>query len=318
VTSHMRASRATGFIAMSVAALAAVAVSVPGSSRAGIDAFDPGDIIVADSGHDAIKAVDPVTGVATPVSTGGSFVFPADVAFADDGDILVVDRDAFDAKGGIIRVDSVTAAQTTVSNNAISDAAGGKELLSNPIALDRKGGSLYVADFHRPQKVIKVNIETGKQSLVSQGKKLHSPFGIVAADVAKPLVADADAGVIEVNPKSGKQSVVSSGGKFKFPSAIALMEPNAALVADPDKFDEPGAIFKVDLRNGHQKTLARGGPLANPVGVALIDDQTAAVSDTAAPTFPAGGIYRVDLETGDQTLLNGTDFSNPLGVRVAP
>ena len=103
-----------------------------------------------------------------------------------------------------------------------------------------------------------------------------------------------------------------------FVNNAGLSHPEPAIDTDPDKFDEPGAIFKVDLRNGHQKTLARGGPLANPVGVALIDDQAAAVSDTAAPTFPAGGIYRVDLETGDQTLLNGTDFSNPLGVRVAP
>jgi hypothetical protein len=318
MTNQMRAARGRGLIAMSVAALVALAALVPGAGRAVVTVYDPGDIIVADSGHQAIKTVDPVSGAATPVSSGGSFVFPADVTFASDGDILVVDRDAFGGKGGIIRVDSATAMQTTVSSNAVSDAAGGKQLFSNPIALDRKQGSLFVTDFHRPQKVIKVDIATGKESLVSEGQKLHTPSGIVAADLARPLVSDADAGVIEINPKSGKQSVVSSGGKFKFPSAITLMGSNSALVVDPDTFQKPGAIFKVNLRNGDQKTLVRGGQLENPIGIALLDNHTAAVTDTAAPTFPAGGLYRVDLETGDQTLLNGTDFSNPLGIRIAP
>lgn len=318
MTNQMRPARGRGLIAMLVATLAALAVIAPGSGRGAAPYFDSGDIIVADSNHDAIKAVDPVSGAATLVSSGGSFVFPADVTFANDGDILVVDRDAFGGKGGIIRIDSVTAAQTTVSNNAVSDAAGGKQLFSNPIALDLKGGSVFVTDFHRPQKVIKVGIDNGKQSLVSEGQKLRSPSGIVAADIARPLVSDADAGVIEINPKSGKQSVVSSDGKFKFPSAITLLGSNSALVVDPDTFQRPGAIFKVNLRSGDQKTLVRGGQLQNPVGIALLDNHTAAVTDTAAPTFPAGGLYRVDLETGDQTLLNGTDLSNPLGIRVAP
>jgi len=44
----------------------------------------------------------------------------------------------------------------------------------------------------------------------------------------------------------------------------------------------------------------------------------AAVSDVAAPTFPAGGAWRVDLDTGEQDLLNGSDFANPLGVDIAP
>jgi sugar lactone lactonase YvrE len=191
MTNRMRVARGRGLIAMSVATLAALAVILPASGRGAPPFFDSGDIIVADSWNDAIKAVDPVTGTATPISNGGDFVFPADVAFADDGDILVVDRDAFENKGGIIRVDSVTAIQTTVSSNAISEAAGGKRLFSNPIALDRKQDSLFVTDFHK-DKVIKVDA-TGKQSLVSKGGDLNASFGIVAAGLAKPLVSHAGA-----------------------------------------------------------------------------------------------------------------------------
>lgn len=321
MTNQMRAARGKGLIAMSVAALAVLAVLLPASGRGAPPFFDSGDIIVADSGHQAIKAVDPVTGAATPVSSGGSFVFPADVTFADDGDILVVDRDAFDNKGGIIRVDSVTATQTTVTNNAVSDAAGGKQLFSNPIALDRKNDSLFVTDFARPRKVIKVDIATGKQSLITKGEPLNSPFGIVAAGVAKPLVSDAGAykhgGVIEINPKSGKQTEVSSDGKFTFPQDLVLEDSNHALVTDTDKFDEPGALFRVDLRSGAQKTIVRDGLLQSPGGIALLDDQTVAIAEYQTLSS-SGSIYRVDLETGDQTPLNSTDLLNPVGIRIAP
>jgi sugar lactone lactonase YvrE len=300
-------------------AAAAVAVFVTGPAQGQGPAYDPGDIIVADSGHDAIKAVDPVSGVATPVSSGGSFVFPADVTFASDGDALVVDRDAFggEPNGGIIRVDSNTAAQTTVSNNHISSEAGGKKLFGNPIALDRKGGSLYVVDFHKPHKMFKVDIDTGKASLVTEARGLPSPSDVLAAGVAKPLVAATGPDVtelLEVNPKSGKQSVVSKNGKFEFPSGLIPDGSKSVLVTDPG----PSAIFKVNLDNGNQKTLVEGPPLTSPIGIARIDSHTVAVSDVAAPSFPTGGIYRVDLDTGDQTLLNGSDFSNPLGIDTAP
>jgi hypothetical protein len=62
-----------------------------------------------------------------------------------------------------------------------------------------------------------------------------------------------------------------------------------------------------------------GGSFINPVGIALIDNDTVAVSDFGVPQLPLGGqIYRVDLDTGNQTLLNGSDFSNPLGIDIAP
>lgn len=316
MTNKIRAARGKLPIATAVAVAASLVVIVPASGRGPVPAYDPGDIIVADSGNDAIKTVDPGTGAATPVSSGGSFVFPADVTFDENGDILVVDRDAYDNKGAIIRIDRTTAAQSTVTNNDVSEEAGGKRLLSNPISLDRKGGSVYVTDFHKPPKVIKVDIETGEQSLVSKDKLFHFPGDIVAGGLKKPLVADADEGVIEVNPKTGKLSRLSKGGKF--PQGIGLLDEDNVLVVDPDKFDVPGAVFEVNVHNGNQEELARGGPLASPLGVAAAGTDTAYVTDTQAPAFPTGGLYRVDLETGGQTLVNGSAFNNPLGLGIAP
>ena len=322
MSTQMRAARGTFLIAMSVAALAALAAIVPSSGRGEgpTTVYDSGDIIVADSVHEAIKAVDPVTGAASLISSG-SFAFPADVTFADDGDIFVVDRDAFGGTGGIRRIDSNTAAQTAISSNSISDAAGGRQLFKHPISIDRKGASLFVTDYAPPRKVIEVDIATGKQSLITKGGELTSPFGIVAAGVAKPLVSDAGSpgpgGVIEINPNSGKQAVVSEGGKFKYPQMLTLMGSHSALVTDTASYPKPGAVFKVDLRDGDQKLLARGEPINNPGGIALIDNHTAAVADYTAPSG-SGGIFLVDLRTGDQSLLNGTDLSNPQGIRIAP
>ena len=165
--------------------------------------------------------------------------------------------------------------------------------------------------------MFKVNIDTGKASLVAEARGLPSPSDVLAAGVAKPLVAATGPDVtelLEVNPKTGKQSVVSKNGKFEFPSGLALEGSNNVLVTDPG----PAAIFKVNLDSGKQTTLVHGPPLTSPIGIARIDSHTVAVSDVAAPSFPTGGIYRVDIDTGDQTLLNGTDFANPLGIEVAP
>jgi hypothetical protein len=326
MSNQMRVARGTGLIAISLAAITVLAAILPSAGRGarGTTVYEPGDIIVADSVNKAIKAVDPVTGAASLISSG-SFAFPADVTFAEDGDIFVVDSDAFGGPGGIRRIDSVTGGQTAISSNAISEAAGGKQLFKHPVSLDRVGDSLFVADYHPPRKVIEVDIATGKQSLVTKAGDLTTPFGIKAAGGNKLLVSDASAyhqgpgrgGVIEVNQNSGKQVEVSSKGKFVYPQDLTLMGSNSVLVTDTNTFEKPGAVFKVNLRSGAQKTLARGGPMNNPSGIALLDSDTAAVADYTAPSGN-GGIFLVDLETGDQTLLNGTDLSNPVGIRIAP
>jgi hypothetical protein len=326
MSKRTRVVRGTGLIGGALAALAGIAAILPGSGQGakGVNVYEPGDIIVADSVHQTVKAVDPVTGAATQI-TNAAFAFPADVAFADDGDIFVVDRDAFGGKGGIRRLESTTGAQTAVTSNSISAAVGGGELMRNPVGLDRKGDSLFVTDYSPPRKVIEVDIATGKQTLVTKAGALDSPFDIVSAEGAKLYVSDASAfhdnrgrgAVIEVNANTGRQKALSRKGKFVFPQGLTLFGSNSVLVTDSNTFQKPGAVFKVNLETGAQKTLARGGPLANPSGIALIDSDTAAVADYFAPSG-TGGLYTVDLDTGDQTLLNGTDLSNPSGIIVAP
>lgn len=306
-------------------ALGAALIAGPSSSQAGLTVWNPGDVIVADSLDQEVEAVNPETGAHTPISTGGNFVFPAGVTFDGDGNILVVDRDAFAGEdGGVIRIDKTTGAQTVVSNNAISDAAGGQQRFADPIAIDSKGNFAYVTDYGgKPSRVIKVNLTTGKATLLSGGKNIGDPLGIDTG-LSKALVADAGSsksnlrlsgGLVQVDLDSGKQKVIA--GKGDFPDIEDLGDvdteiKDTAIVIDSGAFNYTGAMFRVDLDKGKAKTIFKSSGII-PAALAVADKQTAYITRV----FPAS-VYEVDLKTGDQTLLNGTGFDNPLGLDIAP
>lgn len=299
---------------------------LPETGQGASTAWKSGDVIVADSIDKQIEAVDPTTGVATPVSSGLTFRFPADVVFDDNGDILVVDRDAYLGPGAIIRVNG-SGTQTFLSSNEISAKAGGKELFRDPIAADRKGGSLYVADFGgKPKRVVKVDIATGKQSLVTKGDNLGGPFGI-DVDGNRLLVADAGGkktalgtrgGIVEVNPKTGKQEVVSSGGSFDGPGDVVAEDNKSLLVLDAGSFNLGGALFRVNRKTGAQKTVFKNGDVEFPQSIALSGSDEAYVSGALRPNVTNGQLFSVNLNTGDQSLINDTNLNNPLGIAVAP
>lgn len=95
----------------------------------------------------AIFRVDPASGAPTLVSYAGSFssTGPVGVAVTADGDILVVDADAFGGGGGVIRVDPATGGQQVVASGgafvspvaiAVSPAKP-----TRPVEIDIKPGS---------------------------------------------------------------------------------------------------------------------------------------------------------------------------------
>lgn len=319
MTNTMHIRRRTGLIAMSVVALVGLAVILPSSGQGRGTIYDSGDIIVADQGHQQIKAIDPVTGAATAIGNA-TWAFPADLTFADDGDFFVVDTDAFGGPGGIRRIDSVTGNQTAISSNLLSDQNGGDRLFKHPISIDRKGDKLYVADYHPPRKIIEVDIATGKQTLVTKAGEMATPLSIAVGEGHSLYVADAGGPgpgrILEINSRTGKQTIVSRKDKFGFPQTLALQGSHTALVTDSD-LPRPGRLFSVNLNNGKQTVIAKGPPMKTAGGLTLIDNDTAAVTEYLDQSTN-GAIYLVDLNTGDQTLLNGTDVNNPLGLRVAP
>ena len=172
--------------------------------------------------------------------------------------------------------------------------------------------------------MVKVNLTTGKQSLLSGGKNIGDPLGIDTG-LTKALVADAGSkksdlrlsgGLIQVDLGSGKQKVIA--GKGDFPDIEDLGDvdtesKHSALVIDSGAFNYTGAMFRVDLDTGKAKTIFKSGGVV-PAGLAVARQETAYVTRV----LPGVGLYEVDLKSGDLTLLNGSGFNNPLGLDIAP
>ncbi|HYH60955.1 MAG TPA: hypothetical protein VD766_03730 [Solirubrobacterales bacterium] len=315
----------TRLIAGLTLVLGVAVVAGPSSSQAGPTLWSSGDVIVADSLDKQVEAVNPETGVKVPVSTGGNFVLPTGITFDGEGNILVVDRDAFGDDGGVIRIDKVTGAQTIVSNNAISDAAGGEQRFADPIAIDRKGDFAYVTDYGgKPSRLIKVNLTTGKQTLLSGGKNIGDPLG-VDTSLKHALIADAGSkksdlrlkgGLIQVDLDSGKQKVISAKGDLQDLGDVVAESKKSALAIDSGAFNYTGAMFRIDLDTGKTKTIFKGGEFV-PAGLAVESKKSAYIT-RALNLSGTGALYEVNLKNGERTLLNGSGFNNPLGLDIAP
>jgi hypothetical protein len=125
--------------------------------------------------------VDPATGARTTLSENGSptggpdFFDPIQVALAANGDVLVTDSGAFGGGGGVIRVDPVSGARTTVSENGNPP---GDPAFAGPVGLDlAANGDILVAGFTNMDPgggVTRVNPLTGARSTVSENP---SPMG---------------------------------------------------------------------------------------------------------------------------------------------
>ena len=123
-----------------------------------------GDIFVVDQtafGGSVIR-VDPATGAQSPLASGGSFIEPSSIVFDSQGQLLVVDTEAFGGTtGGVIRVDPVTGAQTPLASGAP---------FANPsgIALDLQGRILVTDAFALGgSAIIAVDPVTGTQTPVA-------------------------------------------------------------------------------------------------------------------------------------------------------
>jgi sugar lactone lactonase YvrE len=207
-----------------------------------------GDILVADRDAfpgGAVIRVDPVTGARTTLSANASppgepgFVAPAGLAVEANGDILVVDTYAAggggNPGGAVLRVDPVTGARTTVSNNA-SPAGGPSFLEPLAIALEADGGILVTNYASGNGAVLRVDPVTGARTTVSTnasppgGPSLAAPLGITVESDGSILVADSGtAAVIRIDPVTGARTTVSSNASpagapgFAQPTGIAVV-----------------------------------------------------------------------------------------------
>jgi DNA-binding beta-propeller fold protein YncE len=297
-----------------------------------------GTIYVADAEANRILRVHPGDGSQSIVAEGVNLIRPTDMGIDPAGRLVVVDPDAFGG-GALLRVDRGTGAQelillgrylqdpeyvavsrsgeALVSVNggvtAIDPATGlpsrfyGEGLLRWPRGIEvAPDGEIWVADQGAGQepRILRLNPESGAQSLVTQAQLLDAPSDLAFTDDGDLLVADESAGaVIRVDPTTGAQEIetsvpvgtlgvaarddriwlsgdgnvrridadgssetIFSGGDDFF--AIDFDAQGELVVADPDD----DAVRAIDPEDGSATTIASGDLLARPRSVTVVSE----------------------------------------------
>lgn len=344
------------------------AVSAPPGGPSFLDPADveveaDGRVLVADfsafGAAGGVIRVNPSTGSRTTVSSntspagGPAFVTPSGLAIEPDGDVLVADRNAFGGGGGVIRVDPVSGARTTVS--ATSTPAGGPAFVE-PAGLTLAGnGDILVADedaFGGTGGIIRVHPVTGARTALSAngapagGPSFEEPVGIAVTAGGALLVTDEDAfadahgGVIRVDPLTGARTTVSANGapaagpSFGQPYGIAMSPNGSVLVVDFEAFDGSGGVIRVDPGTGARTRVSTNGEPAggpsffDPLGIALLSPgpqpppvyPTPTRVDRVAPVITAASVRpRVFAVAGRRTrrrTTRGTTFRYRLSERA--
>lgn len=213
---------------------------------------------------------------------------------------------------------------TQVQRQAISKKPNG-------ITIDNKGQFAYLINKNY-NNIIKVNLITGNQELVSdfkrgEGVDFQSPSGIVIDPQDKTLYVidyDIDA-LIKVDIKSGDRSVISSASKgtgelFNFPYSLSLdKKNNRVFTVDIDK----GAIFEINLINGNRKVISSNteGKIAKFYNLEAVtfDERTNKlyVADSGL-----NAIFKVDINTGKRISVHGSwidgggTFNKPVDIKL--
>jgi streptogramin lyase len=278
-----------------------------------------GDIVYADSGNAVdggfIIKVEATTSQQVVLSSGGLLIQPFDVALDQSGRIIVSDM-----SGRLIRIVPGTGEQVLLADNSVAPLG-----IPCGIALDSNDAVLVA----NTQAILRVSPATGQVQVVAGGGKLGTPIAVARTDTGDlfVLTAGTPRAIVRVNLPNGQQRLVSQGGYFKNPQSIALVNNTLFVtdVATPDGNFGVGCIIAVNIRTGKQSVLTQGGYLVGPVGIAATSNGELVVGDpyTIDPTNPdpySGGIIRVDLATGSQTLLaRGKDgYVNPRGLTSVP
>lgn len=145
-----------------------------------------------------------------------------------------------------------------------------------------------------------------------------------------------NAAILSVNLDNGLRSMVSDFGNAAQgtlgvqPVSLALEDEDLILVVDMDfGNEERGALFQVSLPSGDRQVISdfsdssKGVLGFHPTGVALLNDNSALVVSSGINNDFMGGIFSVNVLTGDRTVVsdfNNTDqgpgLNEPFGIAV--
>jgi sugar lactone lactonase YvrE len=216
------------------------------------------------------------------------------------GDILVTDdRDQTAAPGRLIKIDPATGTQALVSE-------GG--LLRWPYGVAMESATTVVVADYGADAIIRVNLSTGAQTPLSSGGGFRDPIGITVDNQGTIYVADNSArAVFRVDAVTGAQTTVSSRGLFQKLRGVVAEAGGTLVVTDQGA----NAVIRINLgvsddgAGSNQSVVSSGGSFTQLKGIALDAQRRILVADDS-------GVYRVDAQTGQQTLViasgNGLTF----------
>ncbi len=172
----------------------------------------------------------------------------------------------------------------------------------------------------RARGLIRVNPDTGAQTVVSAGQLLTTPLGVAVEPTGHVVIADAGAfggngGVIRVDRITGAQTKVSSDGFFENPTDLVVLADGTIVVADSNNPGTAGRLVKVNPANGQQSLVTAPGAVKQPIGVALEANGSLVVLDVGvAPAV----VVRLAANGNLSNVAGGTIAASAFGIAVAP
>lgn len=293
------------------ASLAALLLAAPGARGQGVE---PGDLLIADRqglGPARILQVERATGALRTLyaSYDGVLIAPRDLEIDGTGRIFASQSaiPTRPAPESVVRVDAATGVATILSQGALLRDVDGIGLAAD--------GALLAADhgtaFGVAPAIVRIDPETGAQSVVTSGGALLRPIDVVAEGATDLLVLDSGSGagaqLVRVNVATGAQSVlVAPGALGNAAGGFARDVDGSLLVASAF-----GELFRVTAAGA--VAPVGGAPGLPTLDVALEPDGDALLLAGGA----ADRLDRVDRTTATATTL-ATGLGTPQGIAVAP
>ena len=243
----------------------------------GVSVDAAGNVYVADAGNGAIRRITPAADVTTLAGSGtrgsadgtssaASFNFPAGVAAAPGGDVLVADTsNCLIRRVTAAGVTTTLAGSRDIFGSADGDGAAARFNFTIGVATDSTG-NVYVGD--SGNRLIRKITPTGSVASLTNGSSaslLVAPSGVVVDGNGSVLVANYGASnIVRVSPVGEVTYLTGGGGPgtdnrngpagtatFSNPYAIARDAAGNAYVADPT-----GHVARKAFPDGSVNTIA--------------------------------------------------------------
>jgi hypothetical protein len=281
---------------------------------------ETGTLLVGQPG--LLLRVDPGSGNRTEVSggslgSGPALGTPAAIALEGSGSVLWADE----TSRSLVRIEPATGARTLVSGAAVGSGAGFKSV--SGLAIEQEVVGLVVDAVQG--LVLKVDLTTGDRTPfsggpMSGGDALGCVSGLVLEATGHLAASDrCAAAVIRVDAATGDRTVISGAARGAGPllggPLDVAREPSGSLVV------VEGSLVRIEPGTGDRTAIEGGGEaLRRPRNVAVESSgDLLALTEGEQRCFAAPrpiwcwhvgkGIYRVDAQTGDVTLVSGGGFS---------